>query len=226
MIARNHNQNVWRRLRRGLLSIAFVLGYCFPLFAGEHLVSPDAYDKIASEYSGSNAQEYTAAITRYHRIPGSPMMEDVARNVVVRELQRLGIESRVEQFPSDGATSYQSEISPMGWSIQSGELWVNSAEGDSSFKPYKLCRYLDVPVCVTNYSKGGEWEGDVIDVGSGTEDVDYEGKQVSGKVALAFGRPSVVMEQAVIRRGALGIIIHPAVDFQNGDRPGREAATR
>jgi hypothetical protein len=191
-----------------LLAILFVL----PCFAQQHLVPTGIFDSIAKEFSGESAQEAMRQIIEYHRIQGSPMMAEVAEKVVLARLRAAGVEAKIEQFPSDGSTRYFTYLSPMGWEIRSAELWVESAGGDASFVPYRLCRYADVPMCVSTYSKGGEWSGDLVDLGRGTRDRDYEGKDVRGKVVLAYGYAGSVVRQAVLKRGAVGAVIYPAAD--------------
>jgi peptidase M28-like protein len=181
----------------------------------QHLVPQQTFDAIASEYSGEAAKEYDRQIIQFHRIQGSQMMADVAGTVVLAKLREWGIESRLEQFPSDGKTQYQSYTSPMAWDIQTGELWVEGVAGDASFVPFRLCRFSDVPMCVSTYSKGGDWTGELVDVGAGTSNGDYQGKDVHGKVALAYGYAADVVRQAAIKHGAIGVVIYPAAD----DRP-------
>lgn len=183
--------------------------------SAQHLVDQKIFDAIANEYSGEAAQENTRRIVEYHRIQGSPMMAAVAQNVVLPYLKSLGLEAKIEQFPSDGKTKYGTYTSLMGWDMRSGELWVESATGVIDFKPFTLCRYADVPMCVSTYSKGGDWSGDLVDVGSGTSDSDYKDKDVRGKVALASGYAANVVREAVIKYGAVGVVIYPAA----ADRP-------
>jgi hypothetical protein len=47
---------------------------------------------------------------------------------------------------------------------------------------------------------------ELVDVGRGTDPKDYAGKDVRGKIVLSYGSPALVMEQAVWKRGALGIL--------------------
>ncbi|MDP9263725.1 MAG: DUF4910 domain-containing protein, partial [Acidobacteriota bacterium] len=176
----------------------------------QHLVPAETFNAIAQEYSGEAAQEYTRQIIQYHRIQGSPMMAAVAKDVVLPRLEAWGLEARIEQFPSDGKTKYQTHISPMAWDMRSGELWVTSVGDQKDFVPIRLCRYSDVPMCVSTYSKGGDWAGELVDVGLGTSDKDYEGKDVAGKVALASGYAANVVRQAVLKHGAVGVVIYPA----------------
>jgi aminopeptidase YwaD len=183
--------------------------------SAQHLVDQKVFDAIAAEYSGEAAQENTRRIVEYHRIQGSPMMATVAEQVVLPRLKAWGLEAKIEQFPSDGKIKYGTYISPMGWDMRGGELWVESATGARDFKPIMLCRYADVPMCVSTYSKGGDWSGELVDVGSGASDADYKDKDVRGRVALASGYAANVVRQAVLKHGAVGVVIYPAT----GDRP-------
>ena len=174
-----------------------------------HLVPPSVFDAIAAEYSGEAAQESTRQIVQYHRIQGSPMMAEVARDVVLAKLKGYGLDASLEPFDSDGSKRYGTWISPMGWDMKGGELWVESVAGDEAFVPIRLCRYSDVPMCVSTYSKGGEWSGELVDVGRGSSPKDYEGKNVAGKVVLASAYAADVVRQAVLKHGAAGTIIYP-----------------
>jgi hypothetical protein len=186
-----------------------------PLASAQHLAKQEVFDAIAGEYSGEGAQEGTRNIIQYHRIQGSPMMTEVAEKVVLARLKSYGIEARLEQFPSDGRTRYATMTSPMAWDMRGGELWVTGA-AKAAFEPYRLCRYSDVPMCVSTYSKGGEWEGELVDVGKGTEARHYGDKDLRGKVALAYGYAADVVRQAVLKHGAVGVVIYP----DPLDRPG------
>ncbi len=185
------------------------------LASAQHLVDQKTFDAIATEYSGEAAQENTRRIVEYHRIQGSPMMADVAEQVVLPRLKAFGVEAKIEQFPSDGKIKYGTYTSPMGWDMRSGELWVEGAAGTKDFKPVMLCRYADVPMCVSTYSKGGDWSGELVDVGSGTSEADYKDKDVLGKVALASGYAANVVREAVLKHGAVGVVVYPRAD----DRP-------
>src|SRR5262249_12124829 len=101
-----------------------LLALALPVY-GDHLIPQKTFDAIASEFSGESAQENDRQIVQYHRIQGSPMMAEVAEKVVLEKLHHWGIESKLEQFPSDGKISYQKTyVSPMGWDMRSGELLV------------------------------------------------------------------------------------------------------
>lgn len=204
------------------MKIFLRLCICFStlLASAQHLVKQEVFDAIANEYSGEAAQENTRRIVEYHRIQGSPMMAAVAEQVVLPRLKAAGLEAKIEQFVSDGKTKYGTYISPLGWDMRAGELWVDQVKpenvaGAKDFKPIMLCRYADVPMCVSTYSKGGEWSSELVDVGSGTSDASYQGIDVRGKVALASGYAANVVREAVLKHGAVGVVIYPAA----GDRP-------
>src|SRR5579859_2050113 len=199
------------------MKIFLRLCLCFTAFlaSAQHLIKQEVFDAIANEYSGEAAQENTRRIVEYHRIQGSPMMAAVAEQVVLPRLKAYGLEARIEQFASDGKIKYGTYTSPMGWDMRSGELWIESVAGAKDFKPIMLCRYVDVPMCVSTYSKGGEWSGELVDVGSGTSETNYRGVDLRGKVALASGYAANVVREAVIKHGALGVVIYPDA----ADRP-------
>ena len=177
----------------------------------------EIFDAISNEYSGEAAQENTRRIVEYHRIQGSPMMAAVAEEVVLPRLKSASLEANIEQFVSDGKTQYGTYISPMGWDMRSAELWIESVSGMKDFQPIRFCRYADVPMCVSTYSKGGDWSGELVDVGSGTSDAHYKDTDLRGKVALASGYAGNVVREAVLKHGAVGVVIYPDA----ADRPDR-----
>src|SRR5262249_12384002 len=120
----------------GLLSTLLVAS---SMHAAEHVVPQKTFRAIASEYSGERAQEAIREIVRWHRIQGSPMMAAVAERVKER-LAEAGYDATLEKFPSDGGVLYGTHISPMGWEMRGGELWVEKAAGEG-FTPFRLCRY-------------------------------------------------------------------------------------
>src|SRR5436309_13379047 len=62
-----------------------------PLFAATHVIDQKTFDAIALEYSGERAQELDRRIVEYHRIQGSPMMESVAKDVILPALKAAGV---------------------------------------------------------------------------------------------------------------------------------------
>lgn len=87
-----------------------------------------------------------------------------------------------------------------GWTLRRGEARL--------LEPFemKLGDVRETPLRVATNSRTTEVTAELIDVGAGTQDADYEGKDVKGKIVLASGPPPAVQEQAVWKRGALGVI--------------------
>lgn len=194
---------------RVLLAVASL--FCCSVFAAaqtyappRYLVPDELFNAVAAELSGAQAKENVRGITRFHRIQASPGFSR-AREWVVNRLKELGItDVEVEAFLSDGTTRYQTYVSPLAWTVREGELWV-----EEPFRQ-RFCRYTEVPMCLTTLSNGGTRSGEVVHVGRGTEPADYEGTDVKGKVVLATGYAAQVHRQAVMERGALGVLIYPA----------------
>ena len=201
-------------MRRSFLLLASLLLASLPLSAQtyappKYLVSDELFKAVAAEYSGSAAKENVKGITQFHRIQASPGFTQ-AREWVVSRLKELGVtDVEVEIFPSDGKIRYQTYTGPLAWTVRDAELWIP--------KPFRarFCHYTRAPMCLTTLSNGGEWNGEVVHVGRGTSDADYEGKDVKGKIVLASGYAASVHRQAVIGRGALGVLIYPRAE----DRP-------
>ena len=75
---------------------------------------------------------------------------------------RVGVPAAIESFASDGQTRWAGHTSPMGWTMRGGELFVESA-AEPGFVPFRLCRYQDVPMCVTTYSASGPFGGELVE---------------------------------------------------------------
>lgn len=161
------------------------------------------YKLVKDELSGSVAKSFVAQVSRFHRIQGSTMFHEAAE-YVKNELSGLDFQDAViEQFPADGKTKYWTHTSPIGWEIQSAELRLVEPEEKL------LCTYEDCPQSLHTFSKATPVKGltaELVDVGKGTKQKDYEGKNVNGKFVLATGRARLVHQQAVYKHGAAGVI--------------------
>lgn len=161
------------------------------------------YKLVKDELSGSVAKSFVAQVSRFHRIQGSTMFHEAAE-YVKNELSGLDFQDAViEQFPADGKTKYWTHMSPIGWEIQSAELRLVEPEEKL------LCTYEDCPQSLHTFSKATPVKGvtaELVDVGKGTKEKDYEGKNVNGKFVLATGRARLVHQQAVYKHGAAGVI--------------------
>ena len=158
---------------------------------------------VKDELSGSTAKSYVAGLTKFHRIQGSPMMLSAAEHVK-DELARIGVgDVTIEQFPADGRSKFWTYTSVMGWSVKSAELRLMEPE------ERLLARFDDIPQSLHTYSRGtpeGGVTAELVDVGKGLSDKDYAGKRVKGRFVLATGQAKRVHSEAVVKRGAAGVI--------------------
>src|SRR5262249_3846621 len=91
------------------------------------------------------------------------------------------------------------------WTCKRAEAWLVEGEGTAE-KRTKLGSFAEVPVSIADYSRSADVTAALVDVGTGEKASDYEGKDVRGNVVLASGSVATVMEQAVWKRGAAGIL--------------------
>jgi hypothetical protein len=169
-----------------------------------YLVEPDVFDVWQNELSGDLAKDQVIAITRHHRVQGSRGYSDSAE-YVLNTLRGWGMsfeESWVESFRSDGKIHYQTWQSPSGWSIESGSLRMVSPSSEL------IVRFPEIAMSVMTYSNPGRVRAELVDVGSGTSDEDYFGKDIKGKLALATGYGGDVHRLAVLKYGAAAVICY------------------
>ncbi len=156
--------------------------------------------------SGEIAKEYVIAITRHHRIQGSRGYRHSAE-YVLGELRKAGLgesEAWIESYPSDGKIVYQTWQSPSGWDIESAELRVIEPVDE------RIVGYPEIAMSVITYSNTGDVTAELVDVGAGTSDADYAGKDVRGKFVLATGYGGAVHRLAVLKHGAAAVVCYLA----------------
>lgn len=166
------------------------------------LLDPSRRDLLHEGLSGELAKEHVIAITRHHRIQGSRGFRHAAE-YVLGQLRSVGFpetEAWVESYPSDGRVVYQTWQSPSGWDITSAELRMVEPVDE------RIVGYPEIAMSVITYSNAGDRAAELVWVGAGTRDADYEGKDVKGKFVLATGYGGAVHRLAVLKNGAVGVI--------------------
>ncbi len=181
-----------------------------PLPAGPPVTPEEIVRTLADEVSGETARRFTDAISKFDRIQAAPGYHDAA--VWVKgELERAGYKNvTLEGWPSDGTKRYSTYRSVIGWKASKGELWMTSPVRE------RLCSYAELPLTLVGRSRSASVEAELVDVGTGIGKAAYEGKDVRGKIVLATGAPAEVMRQAVMVRGAHGILTYFAPDTRPG----------
>lgn len=179
-------------------SLTAIAGICATVWAApalaqrSALVPPAVHDAIVDEISGDIAFEHMRWFTHYHRPMGGGEGYQAVEQYVETKAREYGLEDvRVIRLKSNTPS----------WSPVVAELTLTD--------PYtrRLAFTPEVALSLADYSRPTDISGvELIDVGVGTADADYEKRAVAGKIVLATGGLAGVMEQAVWKRGALGII--------------------
>ncbi len=178
----------------------------FPATAQTQLLNPKLRDRLSESLSGERAKDHVIQITRHSRVQGSRQYRDSA-SYVVGELYKAGFklnEAFVESFKSDGKTEYQTWQSPSGFDMDWAELRM--------LEPYdeRIVGYPEVAMSLMTYSNAGSATAELVYVGAGTSDSDYEGKDVKDKIVLATGYGGSVHRLAVLKYGAKAVVCYLA----------------
>jgi aminopeptidase YwaD len=180
---------------------------------------------LANELSGETAKRNLEGVARFHRQRGSRGFHEAAE-LVAERLRAYGLSDVVIlQFPADGATMYGTQRSRPAWDAEVGEL---TDLGSGSPPPCdkgkvengkivfntncapayarKIASYEAEPIVLAEDSESGDAWADLVDVGEGTKESDYAGKDVKGKIVLVSAQPGAVQDLAVGKFGAAGIV--------------------
>ena len=159
-------------------------------------------DIVLNEVSGKYALDWVAKISHYNRVVGSQDYYEIVQQVI-NELESYGLdEIKVHKYPADGKTKTWEWIVTQSWEIKSGELWLVEPKKEI------LCRFQDIPMCVLGRSKGCDVNAELIYVGKGMSEEDFEGKDVKGKMIL-MEAPRIIVPPIYVQKGALGVIVYP-----------------
>ena len=177
---------------------------------------------LANEVSGETAKRNLEGIARFHRQRGSQGYHKAAELVADR-LRAYGLsDATILQFPADGKVYYGTQRSRPAWDAEFAELRVltykiEGTGGDDgkghawaadSVVPYEevIASYKDEPVVLAEDSESADVTAKLVDVGEGTAESDYAGKDVKGKLVLVSAQPGAVQDLAVGKFGAAGIV--------------------
>jgi hypothetical protein len=156
---------------------------------------------LANELSGETAKRNLEGLATLHRQRGSRGFH-AAAELVLERARAYGLkDALVLQFPADGQTFYGTQRSRMAWDAETGELTEVNKTGE-----VQIASYAAQPVALAEDSESAEVTTDLVDVGDGSSESDYAGKDVRGKIVLAGAAPEEVQPLAVGRFGAAGIL--------------------
>jgi hypothetical protein len=175
---------------------------------------------LANELSGETAKRNLEGLARFHRQRGSAGFHAAAELVAGRARAYGLSDVAILQFPADGKIFYGTQRSRPGWDAEKGLLTVTEYEGGlvpcgkrpgiiadcAKGKVSALANYEDMPITLAEDSESGHASGTLIDVGEGTKESDYTGKDIRGKFVLVGAQPAAVQDLAVGKFGAIGIV--------------------
>jgi len=167
----------------------------------------DIFYRMDDELNGERAQDIVDALTRFYRSPGSKGYH-LATDFIEEQLKDLNLSDvRRETYPLDGETAFANRKTPLAWEPIGAELTMVSP------RVRHLVSYDEAPSCIAWWSGStapGGSEYEVVDVGTGESETDYEGKDVAGRVVFLrdTGRRETWEQAARLasQHGAAGII--------------------
>src|SRR5277367_6647709 len=178
---------------------------------------------LANELSGETAKRNLEVIATFHRQRGSRGFHSAAEMVAERARSYGLSDVAILEFPADGKIFYGTQKSRPAWDAEFAELWdlrqVHTGKTlfDPSGRPvlagdwYEghdelLGSYAAEPVVLAEESESADVTAALVDVGAGTKESDYAGKDVKGKIVLVSASPGAAQELAVGRFGAAGLV--------------------
>jgi aminopeptidase YwaD len=174
---------------------------------------------LANELSGETAKRNLEVIATFHRQRGSKGFHSAAELVAERAREYGLSDVQILEFPADGKIFYGTQRSRPGWDAEVGELWEvkenteivaetkTTATIESGFKDSILIgSYAAEPVVLAEDSESADVTAELVDVGAGTSEADYAGKDVKRKIVLVSASPGAAQELAVGKFGAAGMV--------------------
>jgi aminopeptidase YwaD len=194
-------------MRRRLLVTICLAGLAGTLAAQRPALLPDSViAALAGELSGETAKRNLERIAGEHRMRGSRGFHRAAEHIVER-LTAYGLtDAHIESFPADGKRFYGSQRARRPWDAEFAELWLLRKRGAIWERAERLASWDAMPISLAQDSESGQVTAGLVDVGEGTRESDYAGKDVRGKLVLVSQQPGSVERLAVERFGAAGIV--------------------
>jgi aminopeptidase YwaD len=165
---------------------------------------------LANELSGETAKRNLEGLARLHRQRGSTGFHAAAEMVSERARSYGLSDVAILQFPADGKIFYGTQRSRPGWDAEVGELEEVKEGKEVKEKGQeaivKIASYAAMPIVLAEDSESADVVADLVDVGDGTKESDYAGKDVKGRIVLAGAQPGAVQDLAVGKFGVAGIV--------------------
>jgi hypothetical protein len=195
------------RLAAAVSLAAFGLASPLAAEAPPLLPRPSA-EALAREVSGEQAKRELEFLARQHRMRASVGFRAAALHVLER-LKAAGLEDvKLEELPADGTTFYGTQRSRPAWNPTFAELWELGPERADGTRDRleRIASWEAQPLTLAQDSHSGAARAELVDVGAGTSEADYAGREVRGKLVLVSSQPEAAAALAVGRFGAAGIV--------------------
>jgi hypothetical protein len=161
---------------------------------------------LAGELSGETAKRNLEGISRLHRTRGSRPMR-AAVELIAERAKAYGLEDvKIEEFPADGKIFYGTQRSRPPWDAEFAELWEMKQENGKWVSAVRWGDWDAQPLTLAQDSESADVTAELVDVGNGTSESDYAGKEVKGRLVLVAAQPGAVARLAVGNYGAAGIV--------------------
>ncbi|NNF00820.1 MAG: M28 family peptidase [Pyrinomonadaceae bacterium] len=165
---------------------------------------------LTEEISGTAAKRNLEYLARHHRMRGSRGFHEAAV-FIEKQLKSYGLaDAEIKKYKADGVAYYGTQRSRPPWDVEFAELWELKKQGNRWVQHARLASWDAMPVSVAQDSESGKVTAGLVDIGAGTSETDYAGKDLKGKLVLTSSQPGAVVPLAVKQFGAAGIISYAA----------------
>lgn len=187
-----------------------------PSIIPKPLLPEKVMDILIDEVSGERQLNTVRLLASFERNRTAEEYEKVfyESQVILQKLREAGIrDSGIEEVP----------IVLLGhkiWDAENAELWLIEPENK------RLVSLDEIPACLCEQSQSSDVTAELVFIGPGTSEKDYEGKDVKDKIVLVSARPLEVNELA-FKHGAKGLIsFYSSNSDFDPDQVGRDTLAR
>jgi len=184
------------------------------------LLPTPVFHAIRDQSSGEEPLiDFKNIVTRFTGFTPSKGEDDVAEYIAGRLRENGLSDVKVEGFPADGKRYYWAFLPEPAWEGEKGVLEMVKPHGEL------LADFAVNRQVLGRYSTSADVTSELIDVGTGMNDSDYEGKNVKGKIVLASGSAEFAHRLAVWKYGAAGLVMGRGAAGEGGGGAGGGAAS-
>src|SRR5210317_1309925 len=170
------------------------------------LVPEETLKVIAEETSGEAAKRNLDTVTLQHRMRSGTQFDNASQHIFAM-LKSYGLdEVKFLNYPADGETMFGTQKSRPVWDVRSAELWELDNVNGKTRRARRLGDWESMPLSLAQDSLSADVTTSLVDIGPGTTEADYSDKDIKGKLVLTDSQPEAVVELAVGKYGAAGII--------------------